>query len=64
MYDELMTAIYIACVTPELQMTPYESKYDDCFGYSCPVCKDEKLILYDVNYCMARGQVLEWSDEK
>ena len=40
----------------------YENTYDDCVVYSCPECKDEKLILSGDNYCATCGQALDWSD--
>jgi len=40
----------------------YENTYDDCVVYSCPACKDEKLILSGDNYCATCGQALDWSD--
>lgn len=42
----------------------YENKYDDCVVYSCPACKDEKLILNGDNYCATCGQKLDWEDDK
>ena len=38
----------------------YENTYDDCVVYSCPACKDEKLILSGDNYCTTCGQALDW----
>ena len=40
----------------------YENTYDDCVVYSCPACKDEKLILSGDNYCATCGQALDWRD--
>lgn len=42
----------------------YENTYDDCVVYSCPACKDEKLILSGENYCTTCGQALDWSETK
>ena len=59
--------IALACKALEKQIPKkplYENTYDDCVVYSCPACKDEKLILSGDNYCTTCGQALDWSDTK
>lgn len=41
----------------------YENKLDDCVVYSCPVCKDETMILNGDNYCTMCGQKLNWGGD-
>lgn len=41
----------------------YEKTYGDCAVYSCPVCKDETMILNGDNYCTMCGQKLDWGGD-
>ena len=64
--QDVVTALSLAQKALEKQIPKkplYENKCDDCVVYSCPACKDEKLILDGDNYCTACGQALDWSDK-
>lgn len=60
--DELRLAM--AALEKQVPKKPlYENIYGDCAVYSCPVCKDETMILNGDNYCTMCGQKLDWGGD-
>ncbi len=60
--DELRLAM-AALEKQEPKKPLYENIYGDCAVYSCPVCKDETMILNGDNYCTMCGQKLDWGGD-
>lgn len=60
--DELRLAM--AALEKQVPKRPLrKNACGDCVVYSCPACKDGRLILDGDNYCTMCGQKLDWGGD-